>query len=87
MKPESHITAPMSHAETQKPHPMHLLGFNITPPPRLGVNASTGQALAQGGSLHALQTMTTKPFSMPPADLTAIADLLAPTNPNLLEQA
>ncbi len=79
--------APIIHALTQEPQPIHLSGISVTPPPFLGTRASTGQALAQGGSVHARQTTTVNPLSTPPTLLTIIALLSKPPSPNLLLQA
>jgi len=82
-----HCTAPRMHASTQAPQPTHRSGLSLTPPVGLTVRASTGHALAQGGSLQALQTITLKPLDIPPADTTLIAVFASPALPDLLEQA
>src|SRR3990172_6640894 len=74
-------------ADLQFPHPMHFCGMRMTPPPALGFKAPVGQTFAQGGSRQALQTVTMKPRSIPPADFTCIADLDKPASPNLRAQA
>lgn len=83
----SQKTAPIGQASLHAPHPMHFVGLKRTPPPVLGTKAPVGQGLAQGGSIHALHTITVKPLSKPPRLLTWIAVFDKPPTANRLAHA